>query len=747
MRIVSPKFYYLIGILTFLVLIGAFILGLMSADKMREIISEQFNQQQLVIAKGVATNIEDQFNFIKREIQVLNLSPIIQYLEVSWASLLQNTMANMAPSGIFEIGLVEASGKRSYRLTADRRSEVRRSEVIEKAGSDFYWLKWAQEPDNKNLIYLQRVQADLRQNKEENNFLLLVIPTYQISTDESHPVASGKFIGALYFLLDPSILVKKFTQGIRSGQTGYAWVIDQEGKFLYHPENYFIGENAFEVRGKRSQTISFDEINKIQRERMLAGEEGVSWYWSGWHRGLEQKMKKFIAYAPIMLTGGNDRLTWSVAVVAPQSEVEGVIHEAYIRQFLLQGLVIFAILLGGSTILFYENRWSTALKYEVDRKTAALKKSNDELIKSEKLYKSLVESAEDSILTVNPHKDIISINRFGAKFLGYTPMGIIGKPITDIFSGAAGQELAEQIEQVLTTNQGCRIPLQAEIGGTVYDLNINLTPLHEDDHISSVLIMVHDVSMSKKIEEQLYHTEKLASLGQLSAGVAHEINNPLAIILGYVDMLIEKTEENTQQFKILKTIERQGNNCKKIVENLMTFARMPDGVEYDTDINLNIEMVIDVVKNTLFTSKCSYALELEDNLPLVRGDAAQLQQVFLNLMTNALKAMPDGGKLTITSRYLPEEIKVQILFSDTGVGIKKEHLPKIFDPFFTTRKVGEGTGLGLSVSYAIITKFGGTIMCVSRSKDEVGAGEESGTTFTITLPVSNPKIAEIQTKE
>jgi two-component system NtrC family sensor kinase len=244
----------------------------------------------------------------------------------------------------------------------------------------------------------------------------------------------------------------------------------------------------------------------------------------------------------------------------------------------------------------------------------------------------------------------------------------------------------------------------------------------------------------------MYHTEKLASLGQLSAGVAHEINNPLAIILGYLDMLLERTQPDTQEFKILKTIERQGNNCKKIVENLMTFARMPDGVECDTDVNVNLEMVLDVVKNMLFTKKVSYGLDLEENLPLVRGDATQLQQVFLNLITNAVKAMPDGGKLTITSHSLPQEGKVQILFADTGVGIKKEHLPKIFDPFFTTRKVGEGTGLGLSVSYAIITKFGGTILCASKAKDEIG-DEESGTTFTITLPISNQKITENTSQE
>jgi signal transduction histidine kinase len=118
----------------------------------------------------------------------------------------------------------------------------------------------------------------------------------------------------------------------------------------------------------------------------------------------------------------------------------------------------------------------------------------------------------------------------------------------------------------------------------------------------------------------------------------------------------------------------------------------------------------------------------------VRGDAGQLQQVFMNLLTNAVKAMPNGGKLAITTRLNQAGDRVEVRITDNGEGIKREHLSKIFDPFFTTRKVGEGTGLGLSVSYAIISKFGGNIYCASKSKEEYGEGQ-SGSTFTVTLPV------------
>jgi two-component system NtrC family sensor kinase len=284
------------------------------------------------------------------------------------------------------------------------------------------------------------------------------------------------------------------------------------------------------------------------------------------------------------------------------------------------------------------------------------------------------------------------------------------------------------------------------VGGRQYFFNINLTPIREGDRVLSILIIAHDITSQKKMEDQLYHTEKLASLGQLAAGVAHEINNPLAIILGFADILSERVKEDSEEYKIVKTIERQGLNCKKIVENLMTFARTPEKSEYDTDINRGIETLLEVVKGTILTKKVKIQLDLADGLPRARGDADQLQQVFLNLITNAVLAMPQGGLLTISTRLNADKDRVQIRFADTGLGIKKENLAKIYDPFFTTRKVGEGTGLGLSVSYAIVHKFGGTITCESKTREDAGEGA-SGTTFTISLPVPTAPREEPQAAE
>jgi two-component system, NtrC family, sensor kinase len=381
------------------------------------------------------------------------------------------------------------------------------------------------------------------------------------------------------------------------------------------------------------------------------------------------------------------------------------------------------------------------LEEEVQRKTVALERSQYELSKSEKLYKSLVESAEDAIINVDGKGVIISINRYGAKVLGYTKQGILGKTIIEIFPGDPGKKINRLVQKVFEDKKGHRATLELTMGGRDYFFHFNLTPIREDDQVLSVLIIGHDITSQKKMEDQLYHTEKLASLGQLAAGVAHEINNPLAIILGFSDILSERMAPDSEEFKLIKTIERQGFNCKKIVENLMTFARAPEKAQYDTDINGCVETLLEVVKGPTLTKKVKIHLDLEEGLPRVRGDADQLQQVFLNLINNAVLAMPQGGDLTITTRLAADRERVQIAFADTGVGIKKDNLAKIYDPFFTTRKVGEGTGLGLSVSYAIIQKFGGTIHCESKMKEEAG-DQGSGTTFTISLPLAAPEAAE-----
>jgi len=248
--------------------------------------------------------------------------------------------------------------------------------------------------------------------------------------------------------------------------------------------------------------------------------------------------------------------------------------------------------------------------------------------------------------------------------------------------------------------------------------------------VNSVLCIARDITENKYLERQLINTEKLASLGTLAAGVAHEVNNPIGVILGFCDLLLRKAEKTSQTYEDLKTIERQGLHCKQVVENLLSFARLGEGKSEHSDINECIEDIIKVVKHTLEMRSVDLVLALAENLPLVSGDSRQLQQVFLNLINNSIYAMPAGGTLKVRTYLERQTRKVVIQVEDDGIGIKEEDMDHIFEPFFTTKPEGEGTGLGLFVSYGIITKYGGTIDCVSHHSSTL---KPRGTTFTVRL--------------
>ena len=227
-------------------------------------------------------------------------------------------------------------------------------------------------------------------------------------------------------------------------------------------------------------------------------------------------------------------------------------------------------------------------------------------------------------------------------------------------------------------------------------------------------------------QNQLVQSEKLASIGQLASGIAHEINNPIGVILGFAQVLVRKIDEDDPLFKPLQSIERETLRCKDIVHNLLDFARRTTPSLQPLDINRVLETTFELLAHQ-FTGQGTEVIKGYDpNLPSIMGDANQLQQVFTNIIMNAHQAMPDGGELRITTRKTGDEI--HILFADTGEGMAPEDLKHIFDPFFTTKEVGQGTGLGLSVSYGIVRSHGGTI--------EVESEQGVGSVFVVRLPLS-----------
>jgi signal transduction histidine kinase len=232
----------------------------------------------------------------------------------------------------------------------------------------------------------------------------------------------------------------------------------------------------------------------------------------------------------------------------------------------------------------------------------------------------------------------------------------------------------------------------------------------------------------EKIEKQMAQTEKIASLGRLVAGIAHEINNPIGIMLGYSQVLLREFEPGSKHYEDLKIMEKHALLCKKIVEDLLNFSRPDKRVNIKVDVISNIKEALSLVTKHFSKNNISIIFEDSPDSPRIMGDPNKLHQLFLNLAMNAVDAMQDGGKLTIRADIInsePERI-VEVIFKDTGCGISQDDIGKIFDPFFTTKEVGKGTGLGLSVSYGIVKDHKGDIRAESK------AGK--GSTFYIVFP-------------
>lgn len=250
--------------------------------------------------------------------------------------------------------------------------------------------------------------------------------------------------------------------------------------------------------------------------------------------------------------------------------------------------------------------------------------------------------------------------------------------------------------------------------------------LTDDGEVTSVICFSRDVTETKKVEQQMRQTEKLAAVGQLAAGVAHELNNPLWVVLCHTDIIKNDFPETPELLKDISIIERHSKHCQRIVSDLLNFTR---NQEQETPrqplrVEEDIRQVIAMVENQFRKKNITLAAEFDESEPVCLVDPARIQQVLLNLLINAGQAIGSDGKITLTTKTTGDHVIISI--EDDGPGIEREVMDKVFDPFFTTKKQGEGTGLGLSVSYGIIRDHGGQI--------EV-ASQPGKTVFTLSLPL------------
>jgi len=314
--------------------------------------------------------------------------------------------------------------------------------------------------------------------------------------------------------------------------------------------------------------------------------------------------------------------------------------------------------------------------------------------------------------------------------LGYEQIYLVGQPLEELIAPAKRQLLNEAFATTLAGSQVDNLDLQVLRGdGSVGQFSVNLSPMRDEQgNVASLVVVMTDVTEATTLQSKLMHAEKMAAVGQLVSGVAHEVNNPLTAILGFADLLMENPDLPESARKDLRVILQEAQRTKQIVQNLLSFARQMPPQRKPVQLNSILRRTVQLRSYDFQSHGIQVIERFDQSLPNVIGDAQQLQQVFLNILNNASDAVRQTGRPArieiVTSRL---NQGVEVTFRDNGQGIA--HPERIFDPFFTTKEVGKGTGLGLSICYGIVREHGGEILCRNNSDQE-------GATFLVRLPIA-----------
>ena len=358
--------------------------------------------------------------------------------------------------------------------------------------------------------------------------------------------------------------------------------------------------------------------------------------------------------------------------------------------------------------------------------------TEEALRRSEATSRAFLESVSEGIVVVDTGGRILRVNAKTEEMFGYSREELIGQPVELLVpprhrdTHVAHRDAYMRSPRARSMGRGLDLA-GVKKSGAEFPVEVSLSYVTTDEGTRAIAF-VTDISERVAYQRAVRQSDKLAALGTLSAGVAHEINNPIGIITSRVEVMMLEAADDAiapEMRKDLEVILRHARRVATITQGLLSFARQSAGTQGPVELNRVVEEIVQLVQKDMSRSRVTVSTELGKSLPLITADANAVGQVLLNLLTNARRAMPDGGSITIETALVEGGRSIRLAVRDTGSGIPPEILPKIFDPFFTTRS--DGTGLGLAISHGIIEDHRGTIDVSS----EVGRG----TVFTLTFPV------------
>jgi two-component system NtrC family sensor kinase len=671
--------------------------------------AEQFNRQQLVLAQQAAQAMEVYLADLRRATTLLARLPEAQDLK--------RGEGRRNPTEALQALYQSFGGGIDFLFWIDNQGSLEstypRDRLREMVGKKFDFRPYFQEAGLTGKPLVAHVSPPSGEEPSRGQS-----PLFGSILISSPVFRDAQFAGILGCGLDFKKIYERFVHPMQFGVRAGSWMINQEGRVIAHYDPSLLGKDAFTARKERDPDLSSERIDRIMKEKMLAGKAGMDEYVSGWHMGERGKLKKLIAYAPIRLDGQ----VWSLALVVPYSEVTHVVWGSFQHSAVLI-LIMACTLLGGTYLGHKINQERIRAEEKV--------RWGEEILRSQNRLQALFDGAPDAIAIVDRNYRILMVNKTGLNWYKRPMEEFIGKPCHQEFQDRCDLCPNCPAEESFRTGQPAfRERASLVAGGNKYYLQVFTFPLRNSNgEVVEVVEYVKDVTAEKELQRQIIQSERLAVVGRMSANVAHEIKNPLGTIVLNAELLEEELErlgqeDTTEARQLLGVIKSELDHLLEVVEEYLQFARLPQVKLEKSSVNEVLSDLLSFLREEVAERKVLLVEELDPSLAPIQLDPKQLRQAFLNIIKNSLEAMPEGGKLSVSTGQ--KYGKVEVTIGDTGKGISEENLELVFTPFFSTKH--GGTGLGLSITSHIVKEHRGTISFQSYPG--------LGTTFTVRLPVT-----------
>ena len=510
---------------------------------------------------------------------------------------------------------------------------------------------------------------------------------------------------------DFKAIKKRVISPVRSGKTGYAWMINHQGVLLAHPNENMEGEKAIDVLKELWPGHASFNLEAIINKKMIKNEEGSGEY-TGWHMNEKKLTKKLIAYCPVNFKN----LNWSIGVSAPYREVMAPLMKSLAGPIIFLFCFIAVLLTGATMLVIQENR----------------KKSvNQELTWSNEAFNNIT----DGISIIDKNYKVLKVNRAVCEWQGNSEQYFKGKPCHNVFQQQEGLCIGCPAKEVFETGKPAfRQRVSTTLGGKKYYFHLSAFPLKDNaGNTVRVAECVRDVTNEMKLRSELINSEQKSMIVKMAAQVAHEIRNPLGTLTLNIDLLEDEIRsyfeiDTAEAKKLVGIVKSETENLHKVLKEYLDCTRFPTIKPEKHYINAILREMFTALEEDFRQKQIQSKTSLEYNLPPANVDQDQLKRAFLNIILNALDEMKSGGIIEISTATVGKWIEVT--FTDTGPGISNEDKDKLFTPFYSTKS--NGTGLGLSITKHIITEHQGEILCQNVP--------EKGASFIVRLPALEDEV-------